>query len=92
MNVQEITFSRRKLRSIIYNLVNNAIKYKAKERSPEIFIKTEREGDFAVIPVKDNGVGIASDKKEAIFSKYFRIENNIEVSGIGFKHGKRNCN
>jgi two-component system phosphate regulon sensor histidine kinase PhoR len=83
LNVQEITFPRRKLRSIVYNLVNNAIKFKSKEHTPEIFVKTEREDDFIVISIKDNGIGIDSNKQEAIFSKYFRLQNNIEGSGIG---------
>src|SRR6185436_19046681 len=43
INVSEITFSRRKLRSIVYNLVSNAIKFKSPDRKPEIFIKTEQE-------------------------------------------------
>ena len=83
VNVSEITFSRRKLRSIIYNLISNAIKYKSPDRRPEIFIKTEQEKNFIIISVKDNGVGIEASKQDAIFSKYFRIENNIEGSGIG---------
>lgn len=83
LNVQEITFSRRKLRSIIYNLVNNAIKFRSQECPPEIFIKTDLENDFIIISVKDNGIGIEAHKQEAIFSKYFRIENNIEGTGVG---------
>ena len=83
LNVQEITFSRRKLRSIIYNLVSNAIKFKSKERRPEIIIKTELENDFIVISVKDNGIGIDPQKQEAIFSKYFRLDNKIEGTGVG---------
>lgn len=83
LNVREITFPRRKLRSIIYNLVNNAIKYKSANHRPEIFVKTEREGDFIVITIKDNGIGIDSQKQKDIFSKYFRLQNDIEGSGIG---------
>lgn len=83
VNVSEITFSRRKLRSIIYNLVSNAIKFKSPERKPEIFIRTIREKDFIIISVKDNGIGIDASKHDAIFSKYFRLENAIEGSGIG---------
>jgi len=83
INVSEITFSRRKLRSIIYNMVNNAIKFKSSDRKPEIFITTQQEKDFIVISVKDNGIGIDASKQEAIFSKYFRVENAIEGSGIG---------
>lgn len=83
VNVSEITFSRRKLRSIVYNLVNNAIKFKSPDSNPEIFIKTTRQKDFVVISVKDNGIGIDSSKHDAVFSKYFRVENAIEGTGIG---------
>jgi two-component system phosphate regulon sensor histidine kinase PhoR len=83
INASEITFSRRKLRSVIYNLVNNAIKFKCADCKPEIFIKTSSEENFIVISVKDNGIGIDASKQEAIFSKYFRIENAIEGTGIG---------
>ena len=83
INHSEITFSRRKLRSIIYNLVNNAIKFKSPERKPEIFVKTYRDSNFIVISVKDNGIGIEGSKLDAVFSKYYRLENAIEGSGIG---------
>ena len=83
INISEITFSRRKLRTIIYNLVNNAIKFKSPDRQPAIVITTNREDDYIMISVKDNGVGIEESKFDAIFSKYYRIENAIEGSGIG---------
>ena len=83
INISEITFSRRKLRTIIYNLINNAIKFKATERQPKIVVTTNKENDFIVISVKDNGVGIDESKFDAIFSKYYRLENDIEGSGIG---------
>ncbi len=83
INISEITFSRRKLRTIIYNLINNAIKFKSTERQSKIVVTTNKEGEFIVISVKDNGIGIDESKFEAIFSKYYRLENAIEGSGIG---------
>jgi two-component system phosphate regulon sensor histidine kinase PhoR len=83
INISEITFSKRKLRTIIYNLINNAIKFKAAERQPKIIVTTNKEDDFIVISVKDNGMGIDESKFDAIFSKYYRLENAIEGSGIG---------
>lgn len=83
VNVSEINFSRRKLRSIIYNLVSNAIKFRSIDRRPEIFITTQKEEKFISITVKDNGSGIDKSMHERIFSKYYRIENSIEGSGIG---------
>ena len=83
INVSEIYYSRRKLRSIIYNLVNNAIKFRSPDHSPEIFIKTEKASPYIIISVKDNGIGINADKQDAVFSKYFRAQHAIEGSGIG---------
>lgn len=83
IGISEISFSRRKLRSIIYNLVSNAIKFRSTEGKSEIFIKTEQEDNFIVVSVKDNGIGIEEAKHETIFYKYYRVENAIEGSGIG---------
>lgn len=83
VNASQIQFSRRKLRSIIYNLVNNAIKYRSPGRKLAITIKTGVEGGFVCISVSDNGTGIEPDKHIAIFSKYFRLKNGLDGSGIG---------
>ena len=83
IQVSEITFSRRKLRSIIYNLLNNSIKFRAPDGKPEIFLTTSREEEYILLSIKDNGIGIAPDKQEAIFSKYYRLEHDIQGSGIG---------
>lgn len=83
IGVSEIVFIRRKLRSLVYNLVNNAIKYKSPERNPEILIKTEEENGFMVISIIDNGVGIAKKDFKTIFNKYQRLGDSTEGSGIG---------
>ena len=83
LEVSEIFFARRKIRSIIYNLLNNAIKYKFPERKPEILIRSAREKDYIILSVKDNGIGIDETKQKDIFEKYYRINNSIEGSGIG---------
>jgi two-component system phosphate regulon sensor histidine kinase PhoR len=83
INISEISFSRRKLRTVVYNLINNAIKFRSPERAPKIIITTYGESEYIVISVKDNGIGIDESKLDAIFSKYYRLENAIEGSGIG---------
>ena len=83
LNVSEITFSRRKLRSIIYNLLNNAIKFKSPDRKPEIHISTIPDNNYVILSIKDNGIGIDDASQKNIFSKYYRAQNEIEGSGIG---------
>ncbi len=83
--VNEISFSRKNLRSIIYNFLCNAIKYKSNNRQLKIEIKTKIQGKFVVLSVSDNGIGISKDQVESIFSKFKRISDgeDIEGSGIG---------
>jgi two-component system phosphate regulon sensor histidine kinase PhoR len=83
INISELTFSRRKLRSVVYNLVNNAIKFQPAGSKPEILITTRLEKKFIVLSVKDNGIGISSENQKSVFLKYFRAKNTIDGTGIG---------
>ena len=83
IDVSQIVYSRRKLRSIVYNLVNNAIKFKSPDQVPKILICTKKEKKFVLISVKDNGIGIDKIKQKAVFSKDSRIGHNVEGSGVG---------
>ncbi len=83
LNVSEILYSRRKLRSIVYNLVNNAIKFHSPKKTPEVQITTKKSKNFVVITVKDNGIGIDKSKHEEVFSKYTRVANRVDGSGVG---------
>ncbi|RNL52143.1 sensor histidine kinase [Pedobacter jejuensis] len=79
----EIVFVRRKLRSVIFNLVSNAIKYALPGRTPKVVLSTSNENGFTTISVSDNGRGIAEDDLSKIFAKYERIAKDVEGTGIG---------
>jgi two-component system, OmpR family, phosphate regulon sensor histidine kinase PhoR len=79
----EIEFSRKNLRSIIYNLLSNALKYRSADRIPEIHIQTCKRNGFVQIAVKDNGVGISERKKDLIFLPFTRYEKEVDGTGIG---------
>lgn len=83
LNASEITFPRRKLRSIIYNLVNNALKYRDPLRVPEILIESDEQDGYMVVSVTDNGLGIDEQHLESIFEKYERVNAEIEGNGVG---------
>jgi two-component system phosphate regulon sensor histidine kinase PhoR len=83
IGVSEVVFIRRKLRSLLYNLVNNAIKYKSPDQSPKILIRTEEENGFMVLSVQDNGIGLEEKHLQAIFLKYQRVADAVEGTGIG---------
>lgn len=79
----QIRFSRRNLRSILYNLVHNSLKYKSPDRIPKVQVTSTHNGEYTVISVKDNGMGIASDQQEHVFEKYIRLNEASEGSGVG---------
>ncbi len=87
--VAEIPFSKKNLRSILLNLITNAIKYKSPDRDPAITISSIKVDDFFILCVKDNGLGLDSNTKHEIFSKFRRRHNHVEGSGIGLYLAKR---
>ncbi len=90
LDTTQVTFVRRKLRSILYNLLNNAIKYSSLERVPEIHIKSYTEDGYMVISVTDNGIGIDPKNQDTVFEKYNRISDSIEGNGVGLYLVKQN--
>jgi len=83
INHSQILFVRRKLRSIVYNLINNSIKYRSVDRPLRININVDQEDDFTILSITDNARGIAADDLQKIFTKYERISRDIEGTGIG---------
>ncbi len=69
--------------SIFYNLIHNAIKYAAEDRTPKIIITAKQIEEKVLIIVSDNGIGIdMNHAKDRIFQLYQRF--NIEREGKGF--------
>jgi len=71
------------LSNVIFNLLDNAIKYC--QGNPEIEINTRTKGKKLELTIKDNGIGIPSEHIKAIFDKFFRVPmgNTHDVKGFG---------
>lgn len=82
-------FSHKNFKSIVYNLLSNALKYHAPERKPEIKLSCGQEGDFLVLRVKDNGLGMKSRAIHKIFSMFTRLHTHVEGTGVGLYLVKR---
>ncbi|NLR81099.1 sensor histidine kinase [Chitinophaga eiseniae] len=76
------------LTSVLYNLLDNALKYSSKE--PNILIHIIDHKQYLEIRVADNGIGIAKEYKSKIFEKFFRIPNgnrhNTKGYGLGLSY------
>ncbi|MBB6611679.1 PAS domain-containing protein [Pontibacter sp. Tf4] len=85
----EIEFSAKNVRSIVYNLLSNALKYSSPARLPHIVISSELTPEFVILSVADNGLGLNPDDEIKIFSMFKRLHDHVEGSGIGLYIVKR---
>jgi two-component system phosphate regulon sensor histidine kinase PhoR len=78
ISADELHFS-----NVIYNLIDNAIKYSI--GPPDITISTLNKNGQVVIRVADKGVGMSRDQQTKIFEQFYRIPtgNLHDVKGFG---------
>jgi signal transduction histidine kinase len=71
------------IRQLFQNLLSNAIKYRS-ERPPVVKINAERDGNFWLFSIADNGKGIDPAYRQRIFEMFSRLEDrSIPGTGIG---------
>lgn len=76
------------LLSVVFNLIDNALKYSKGE--PSILIDMKEKDGNVVLAITDNGIGIAAEYKDKIFDKFFRIPHgdthNAKGYGLGLSY------
>jgi two-component system, sensor histidine kinase and response regulator len=90
----EMLFSKKNLRSIIYNLVSNSIKYSSPNRKPEVKISTSPTEEGVLLTVQDNGLGLKKEDQGKIFDMFKRLHSHVDGTGVGLAIVKRivdNC-
>ena len=86
---EHLVFSRSSFKSIVYNLLSNALKYRNPARIPIIKIAVYDEGRYTLLTVEDNGLGIKEEQLNKVFLMYKRLHSHVEGSGIGLYIVKR---
>lgn len=81
------------LTNVIYNMIDNAIKYC--EKTPEIKVILKKMDKDVVIAVQDNGIGIAKENIKNLFDKFYRVNtgnvHNVKGFGLGLYYVKSIC-
>ena len=77
--------------NVIYNLVDNAIKYRSTD--PEVVISTTDTNGHILLSIKDNGIGISEEHQRSLFEKFYRVPtgnvHNVKGFGLGLHYVKR---
>ena len=76
------------MENVFVNILDNANKYSSEE--PTIKVKTEIDGNEAVIRISDNGIGMSAEVKKQVFERFYREEkgniHNVKGHGLGLSY------
>ena len=81
VNVDEMHFT-----NVIFNLLDNAIKYRREDVEPELKVTTRNvKNNYLEVKIADNGIGIKREDLKKIFEKFYRVStgNRHDVKGFG---------
>ena len=70
--VQYVTADKRKIQQVLYNLVDNAIKFSPNDS--EIIIETREKNGKVFVSVKDNGIGIPKKSISKIWERFYKTD------------------
>lgn len=70
--VQNVTADKRKIQQVLYNLLDNAIKFSPEDS--EITIETREKNGKIFVSVKDNGIGIPKKSISKIWERFYKTD------------------
>ena len=78
--------------NVIFNLMDNAVKYKKPEEDLELKVRTWNESGKLMISIQDNGIGIKKENLKKIFEKFYRVHtgnlHDVKGFGLGLAYGE----
>jgi signal transduction histidine kinase len=71
------------LRQVLWNLVDNAVKYHRPDARPEIEVRGRVAGAMYELSVSDNGIGMSPDEARHAFEPFYRAQRAPDTQGTG---------
>ena len=80
ISVDEMHFT-----NVIFNILDNALKYRKRDVPPELMMRTRNEGNKIIITIEDNGIGMKREDAKKVFERFYRVHtgNRHDVKGFG---------
>ncbi len=80
ISVDEMHFT-----NVLFNILDNALKYRRRDVPPELMMRTRNEGNKIIITIEDNGIGMKKEDAKKVFDRFYRVHtgNRHDVKGFG---------
>ena len=76
--------------NVVFNLLDNAVKYRRQDVPLELEIRTWNAGGKFMMSVKDNGIGMKREHLKKIFERFYRVHtgnvHNVKGFGLGLAY------
>jgi signal transduction histidine kinase len=90
LEISEVLLDREKIRIVLRNLLDNALKHISDDGDP-VIITAERQNDTVTIVVEDHGEGISEAALPHIFEPFFRADSSRSRKTGGYGLGLSLC-
>ena len=81
------------LTNMLFNLMDNAVKYRRETVPLRLMARTRNEGDKVIISIEDNGIGIKKENLKKVFDRFYRVPtgnvHNVKGFGLGLAYVRK---
>jgi len=79
--------------NMLFNLMDNAVKYRREEVPLRLMARTRNEGEKVIISIEDNGIGIKKENLKKVFDRFYRVPtgnvHNVKGFGLGLAYVRK---
>ena len=79
--------------NVVFNLMDNAVKYKRDDEALRLTIRTWNETGKFCLSIQDNGMGIKKENLKRVFDRFYRVHtgnlHNVKGFGLGLAYVKK---
>jgi signal transduction histidine kinase len=79
--------------NMLFNLMDNAVKYRREEVPLRLMARTRNDGDKVIISIEDNGIGIKKENLKKVFDRFYRVPtgnvHNVKGFGLGLAYVRK---
>jgi two-component system phosphate regulon sensor histidine kinase PhoR len=79
--------------NMLFNLMDNAVKYRREEVPLRLMARTRNENDKVIISIEDNGIGIKKENLKKVFDRFYRVPtgnvHNVKGFGLGLAYVRK---